>query len=314
MDRPTNEEDRDIVQEDASIEIGVAEVDLSEPDVSDFAKTLEMPRVKLDNIAVGPLPLPTPPPRGKIDSLPGMLPPPPVSSPRVRTDSLSAAAVPPSPAREAPAPQQTKRSSMAVAFLAGLAVGVAGIVASSIWSKPTPPAAPAPTVAPVPLPPAPTVTAEEPKPVEATEAPAASEAPSQEAPPRAPVAPRAPVERPAAAPPPAPVTRSSALPADLPSVSTAPKPPSGDIDRLAVASAISAVGARASACRDTDTPAGSVPVSITFLPSGRTGQATVSGPLQGTAVGRCIVEALRAATVPPFVGEAVTVSTAINLR
>jgi hypothetical protein len=59
----------------------------------------------------------------------------------------------------------------------------------------------------------------------------------------------------------------------------------------------------------------SVPVSVTFLPSGRAARASVTGgPFLGTPAGNCIAEALRGASVPPFDGEGVTVSTTLHLH
>jgi hypothetical protein len=138
--------------------------------------------------------------------------------------------------------------------------------------------------------------------------PKSAEAPRKQAPAKAATTAPAPVE-----------TTAPLSTADLPDVAPvippAPKRPGTEIDRSAVAVAIASVGMRAGACREEGSGAISVPVSITFLPSGRAARATVNGgPYAGSAVGSCIALALRDARVPSFDGEAVNVSTTLHLR
>lgn len=78
------------------------------------------------------------------------------------------------------------------------------------------------------------------------------------------------------------------------------------------ASAISALGAASSSagsCKKAGGPTGVGKVQVTFAPSGRVTSATVMGPpFAGTAVGGCVASKFRAAKVPAFSGNPVTVS------
>lgn len=78
------------------------------------------------------------------------------------------------------------------------------------------------------------------------------------------------------------------------------------------ASAISALGAAASAagsCKKPGGPTGAGKVQVTFAPSGRVTTATVMGaPFAGTPVGGCVASRFRGAKVPAFGGSPVTVS------
>jgi hypothetical protein len=80
-------------------------------------------------------------------------------------------------------------------------------------------------------------------------------------------------------------------------------------DKSAAVAALSAAGARASACRKPGDPAGHAQVIVTFAPSGRVTTATVNGfPFAGTTTGSCIASTMRQAKVPAFSGSFVTVS------
>jgi len=88
-----------------------------------------------------------------------------------------------------------------------------------------------------------------------------------------------------------------------------------DISRPAAAVAISVAGRRAAACTTPDDARSTMPVSVTFAPSGRVTTATVDGgPFAGTAVGGCIARALRGASVAPFEGSPVTVHSSVRIR
>ncbi|HEU5074767.1 MAG TPA: hypothetical protein VFU02_11345 [Polyangiaceae bacterium] len=71
----------------------------------------------------------------------------------------------------------------------------------------------------------------------------------------------------------------------------------------------------ASSCRKGDDPRGTAEVIVTFAPSGRVTSANVNAaPYGGTATGGCIAAAMRAAVVPPFGGDHVTVRKLVTVR
>jgi hypothetical protein len=89
---------------------------------------------------------------------------------------------------------------------------------------------------------------------------------------------------------------------------------SPDFDAAAAETAISAAASRAVSCKRPGDPSGVAVVTITFSPSGRATTANVSGlPFAGTATGGCIAATLRAARVPVFSGDFVTVKKTIKL-
>jgi hypothetical protein len=55
-------------------------------------------------------------------------------------------------------------------------------------------------------------------------------------------------------------------------------------------------------------------VSVTFAPSGRATATSVAGELAGTEVGGCVARLFRAAKVPPFAGDPVTVSKSFTVQ
>ena len=87
-------------------------------------------------------------------------------------------------------------------------------------------------------------------------------------------------------------------------------------DRDAANSALNAVAANASSCRQAGDPTGQARLTVTFAPSsGRVTQAIVSGkPFQGTATGGCIARIARQATIPPYSGSYTTVTKTISVR
>lgn len=101
----------------------------------------------------------------------------------------------------------------------------------------------------------------------------------------------------------------------IPPLAAAPPVAATDINRPAVAVAISVAGRRAASCMVDDDARSTMPVSVTFAPSGRVTTATVDGgPFVGTSVGGCIARALRGATVAPFDGAPVTVHSSVRIR
>lgn len=256
-----------------------------EPAVDDYATTQVMRRVKLDSLA--PMALTAP----EIE----------------RVSDLPAA-----PRRAAP-----------WTFLAGVAAGVAMILGAGLVSRAKPAGAPESATAALAATPieaavaevreAPIATPVEATPPEPAREPVvakAAPAPQQGAPVKA-AAPRAPVVAAHTAEP----VATADLPNVLPELPPPPRAPEVQISRSAVAVAIADAGLRAGACKDGEIASMSMPVSVTFMPSGRASRATVNGgPFAGTPAGSCVAQALRAASVPPFDGEPVTVSTTLRLR
>ncbi|MFO0593210.1 MAG: hypothetical protein U0441_37045 [Polyangiaceae bacterium] len=79
-------------------------------------------------------------------------------------------------------------------------------------------------------------------------------------------------------------------------------------------SAIGAAGRGAAGCLPADELRRTMSVSVTFAPSGHATRATIDGgPHRGTAIGSCIAQQLRNATIAPFEGEAVTIHKTIHL-
>ncbi len=90
-----------------------------------------------------------------------------------------------------------------------------------------------------------------------------------------------------------------------------PKPP---FDTSAARAALDAAASNAASCKKDDGPTGRGKVQITFSPSGRATSATVvEGPFGGTATGGCVARTFRAAHVPAFSGDAVTVSKSFTI-
>jgi hypothetical protein len=67
------------------------------------------------------------------------------------------------------------------------------------------------------------------------------------------------------------------------------------------------------ACKVAGSPAGTGSLSVTFDPTGRASNATVSPPFAGTSTGTCIIQELKRATVPPFSGLPGTVTLPVSL-
>lgn len=112
---------------------------------------------------------------------------------------------------------------------------------------------------------------------------------------------------------------AAAKPADP--AAAAAKPPEAPaategaaFDKNAAVAALSAAAASAGSCKTADGPTGAGKVSVTFAPSGRATATSVAGDLAGTEVGGCVARLFRAAKVPPFTGDPVTVSKSFTVQ
>jgi hypothetical protein len=100
-------------------------------------------------------------------------------------------------------------------------------------------------------------------------------------------------------------------------VARMPSVESADFPAFDVASANAAVDAAAGTGISNCAPssAGSVPISVTFAPSGRVTQSLVEGgALQGTSAGSCLALQLRSARVAPFDGAPATVHRDVAMK
>jgi len=303
MAQPKHPVDSEILNLDGGIFVGLPEqvipleafglhAKVIERDISDFATTQVMRRVKLDSLA------PT-------------------------------ALTPPRIERGAPAePRSPSRAfAAAVAFGVGCLVTAGTLQHLKPVAVPAAPAAQAamvvtvPQLAPVETPaPAKAEPAKaEPAPAKAEPAPARAEpaklaataAPAKLAPVAAKAQPAAAKAEPAPAA--APVSTED-LPIEMPEIPAAPRAPEVPFKAAAAAVAIAGAGLRAQACKDAEGPM-AVLVSVTFVNSGHATTARVNGgPLMGTPAASCVAQALRSASVPPFDGEGVTVNTTLHLR
>lgn len=80
-------------------------------------------------------------------------------------------------------------------------------------------------------------------------------------------------------------------------------------NKAAAISALSSAAGSAAGCKVPGGPTGTGRAIVTFAPSGRVTSANVSGgKFGGTSVGGCVASRFRSARVPPFSGNAVTVS------
>lgn len=120
---------------------------------------------------------------------------------------------------------------------------------------------------------------------------------------------------PGAAPPaPAPVAAPAGDPAPVHTAAPA-VPAAPGINASAAATALAIAAARAGHCVEPGDARTTVPVRVTFSPSGRVTTAAVAGgPFAGTEIGGCVARALRTATVAPFDGPVVTVRRTVQIR
>jgi type IV secretory pathway VirB10-like protein len=94
-----------------------------------------------------------------------------------------------------------------------------------------------------------------------------------------------------------------------------PPPAAAAFDAEAAERAIDQAAALAQSCKRPDDPEGLAVVIVTFAPSGRATTATVSGePFAGTATGSCIAAKFRAASVPPYSGDFITVKKSVSVK
>ncbi|HVU01318.1 MAG TPA: hypothetical protein VHE30_06185, partial [Polyangiaceae bacterium] len=92
------------------------------------------------------------------------------------------------------------------------------------------------------------------------------------------------------------------------------EPPAPPFDKEAAKTALGAASSNAASCKKPDGPTGSGKVTVTFSPSGRVTSANVTeGPFGGTPVGGCVAKLFRAARVPAFSGDPVTVSKGFSI-
>ena len=96
----------------------------------------------------------------------------------------------------------------------------------------------------------------------------------------------------------------------------APAPATDDapFDKGAAVAALGAAAANAGSCKKPDGPTGAGKVSVTFAPSGRATMTNVGGAFAGTEVGGCVARLFRAAKVPAFAGDPVTVSKSFSIE
>ena len=94
----------------------------------------------------------------------------------------------------------------------------------------------------------------------------------------------------------------------------APAADGAAFDKGAAVSALGAAAANAASCKTPDGPTGSGKVSVTFAPSGRATMTNVGGAFAGTDVGGCVARLFRAAKVPAFSGDPVTVSKSFSIE
>jgi predicted Zn finger-like uncharacterized protein len=223
------------------------------------------------------------------------------------------AAAPTTPLPEAKTGGGWLWAALVLLALAGAAVAlwmlkpawIAPYLPGASATQATPTAEPAPTT---PSTPAPETAAAAPTDTAATPAASAS-APAAPATPGA-VQKSSAEKRAAAA---APEKKAAAGAAEAPAAepAAAALPP---FDREAAAAALTSAAANATSCKQPDGPAGAGKATVTFAPSGRATNATVTGDLAGTAVGGCVARLFRQARVPAFSGDPITVAKGFSIQ
>ena len=114
---------------------------------------------------------------------------------------------------------------------------------------------------------------------------------------------------------PAATNKPTDKPADAKKPDAAPAPAAAaDFDKSAAIAALSAAAANAASCKKPDGPLGGGKASVTFAPSGRATNSTVTGAFAGTDVGGCVARVFRSAKIPPFAGDPVTVSKSFSIE
>jgi predicted Zn finger-like uncharacterized protein len=114
----------------------------------------------------------------------------------------------------------------------------------------------------------------------------------------------------------APVNKPADKPADTKKPDSPPAAPAAgaDFDKSAAIAALGAAAANAASCKKPDGPTGGGKASVTFAPSGRATNSTVTGAFAGTDVGGCVARIFRSARVPAFAGDPVTVSKSFSIE
>jgi hypothetical protein len=91
--------------------------------------------------------------------------------------------------------------------------------------------------------------------------------------------------------------------------------PSARIDTQAASAALSEAAANARSCKSSTSPSGVARVSVTFTSTGQATSAYVAGaPFAGTLEGKCIAAKFRAAQIPPYSGDDVTLRKNVDLQ
>jgi hypothetical protein len=266
-------------------------------------------------------PAPPPAPAAPVFSAPGLIPPPP-AQPRAPAPSRPEVRVAPADFVPAPAPPSAFGNAAAnavarsaplaaspvsitefprprskVPWIIGAVVLIGGGVAAAIalGGKPAPP--PIPTV--IPTAPAPATTT----PAEAapTSTATATSEPAADAPATPPGAGTA-----------APAGDFASMFAKGATGANTPKA-TERFDPVLAKKSVADLLQEVAACKVAGSPAGTGTLSVTFDPSGRATNATVSPPFAGTSTGTCIIQVLKRATVPPFSGLPGTVTTPVSL-
>jgi hypothetical protein len=111
---------------------------------------------------------------------------------------------------------------------------------------------------------------------------------------------------------PAPAAPKAETPSESPAAPAEPdKPP---FDMSAAKAALEVAASSAGSCKAADGPTGRGKVQVTFAPTGRVTSANVvEGAFGGTSVGGCVAKLFRAAKVPAFSGDPVTVAKAFTI-
>jgi len=219
-------------------------------------------------------------------------------------------------------PTETPTKSRGITVLLVFLVPTAAVAAGAFFMmKREPPPAPvaAVAVATSATPAQPTATPATPEPSAPAAEASASAAASAEAAPSASAAPAVAGAKPAA---PIAATPAAAAAVNKPAEPSTPAPPAtpapaaegAAFDKNAAVAALGAAAASAASCKKPDGPTGSGKASVTFAPSGRATATNVSGAFAGTEVGGCVARLFRAAKVPPFAGDPVTVSKSFSIE
>ena len=222
---------------------------------------------------------------------------------------------PPAPARLQPAP--TRSGAVAIAFLLGVILGMVVMRAFDVFEVPPSRVEAPPTVGEV-AEEEPTLRADD-APVASSESQPALESRASQESESSSVEPQPVVAGPLPGPLP---SSAEEPPSDEPDASTEPEaeaePEAASLapfDRDAAATALSAAAAQAAGCRAEGAPPGFSRVRVTFKNTGQATSALVVGPpYAGTPTGSCIARIMRTTTIPPFAGDAQTVSKTVQIR